>query len=161
MAVAGGGGNVRPGSFIAKHPLPAGAMIVDDMDLRNPHFAEPGWLWLAVLAPLGVLAVQAYAARRRKQQMARLAAPELLPDLLRSHSPLRRALKNLLLIAGMAGIGLALARPQWGETTEMSRTLGEDVLFMLDCSKSMLAGDVPPSRLERAKYAILDFVQKH
>ena len=102
-----------------------------------------------------------YAARARQRQLALLAAPELLPDLLRSHSPARRVFKSLLLVAGMAGMGLALARPQWGETTEMSRTLGEDILFVLDCSKSMLATDVPPNRLERAKYAILDFVQKH
>src|SRR5206468_10536084 len=37
----------------------------------------------------------------------------------------------------------------------------EDVLFMLDCSKSMLATDVQPNRLARTKYAILDFVQRH
>ncbi len=48
-------------------------------------------------------------------------------------------------------MGLALARPQWGETTEMSQALGEDMLFVLDCSKSMLATDVPPSRLDRAR----------
>src|SRR6266478_3706223 len=60
-----------------------------------------------------------------------------------------------------AGTGLALARPQWGETAEISRALGEDILFLLDCSKSMLAADVQPNRLARAKYAILDFVQRH
>jgi Ca-activated chloride channel family protein len=39
--------------------------------------------------------------------------------------------------------------------------LGEDILFVLDCSKSMLAADAPPNRLTRSKFAILDFVQKH
>jgi Ca-activated chloride channel family protein len=73
----------------------------------------------------------------------------------------RRALKNLLLTIAVAGVGLALARPQWGETAEVSRALGEDILFLLDCSRSMLATDVHPSRLGRAKYAILDFVQRH
>jgi Ca-activated chloride channel family protein len=131
------------------------------MDFRNPHFAEPGWLWLAALAPLAVLALQVYAARRRKRQLAQFAAPELLPELLRSHSPVRRVIKSTLLVAAIAGMGLALARPQWGETTEMTQTLGEDVLFALDCSKSMLSTDVAPNRLERAKYAILDFAQKH
>jgi Ca-activated chloride channel family protein len=102
-----------------------------------------------------------YAAWARKKQLALLAAPELLPDLLRSHSPARRALKHFLLVVAVAAMGLALARPQWGETTEISTALGEDILFMLDCSKSMLSTDVPPNRLTRAKYAILDFVQKH
>ena len=63
--------------------------------------------------------------------------------------------------SSVAGVGLALARPQWGETAEISRALGEDTLFILDCSRSMLATDVSPSRLTRAQYAILDFVQRH
>src|SRR5439155_14787144 len=49
----------------------------------------------------------------------------------------------------------------WGDTAEVSRALGEDILLLVDCSRSMLAADVQPSRLARAKYAILDFVQRH
>jgi Ca-activated chloride channel family protein len=131
------------------------------MDLRHPHFAEPGWLWLAVLAPWGLVLLQRYAAWARQRQLGLFAAPELLPELLRSHSPGRRILKQVLLVLAVAGMGIALARPQWGETTEVSTTLGEDILFMVDCSRSMLATDVAPNRLTRAKYAILDFVQKH
>lgn len=131
------------------------------MDFRHPHFAEPAWLWLAVLAPIAVVLLHRYAAWARKKQIALFAAPELLGNLLRWHSPMARVLKNVLLVAVVAGIGIALARPQWGETTEVSQALSEDILFVLDCSKSMLATDVQPSRLGRAKYAILDFVLKH
>jgi Ca-activated chloride channel family protein len=131
------------------------------MDMRHPHFAEPGWLWLAVLAPVALVALQRYAGWARARQLGFFAAPELLADLLRSHSPARRVVKNILLVLGIAGMGVALARPQWGETTEVSTTLGEDILFVVDCSRSMLATDVAPNRLERSKYAILDFVQKH
>lgn len=131
------------------------------MDFRHPHFAEPGWLWLALLAPVALSLLQQHTANARKKQVALFAAPELLAGLLRSHSPLRRILKNLMLVLCVAAIALALARPQWGETTEISQALGEDILFVLDCSKSMLATDVHPSRLERSKLAILDFVQRH
>jgi Ca-activated chloride channel homolog len=131
------------------------------MDFRHPHFAEPGWLWLALLSPVCVLLLHRYAAFARARQLGRFAAPGMLADLLRSHSPARRTIKNLLLVTGIAAIGLALARPQWGETTEISQTLGEDIIFVLDCSKSMLSTDVAPDRMSRAKYAILDFVQKH
>ena len=131
------------------------------MNFVHPHFAEPQWLWLAALAPLAVLLLHRYAAWARKRQLALFAAPELVPNLLRSHSHVRRSLKNLLLMLAIAGMGLALARPQWGETAEVSRALGEDILFLLDCSKSMLAADVRPNRLARARYAILDFVQRH
>jgi len=131
------------------------------MDLRHPHFAEPAWLWLVVLGPLALLLLQRAAAIARKKQVALFAAPELLDALLRSHSPFRRILKNLMLVLAVAAIAVALARPQWGETSEISQALGEDIMFVLDCSKSMLATDVNPSRLGRARFAILDFVQRH
>lgn len=131
------------------------------MDLRHPHFAEPVWLWLAILAPVCLLVLQRYAAWARKKRLALFAAPDLLADMVRSHSPGKRAFKNILLVLALLGIGITLARPQWGETTEVSTALGEDILFVLDCSKSMLAADAPPDRLTRAKFAILDFVQKH
>jgi len=130
------------------------------MTLANPHFAEPEWLWLAGLGPLVLIALQRYSAWMRKHQLAQIAAPEFLADLTRSHSPARRALKNTLLVLAVAGMGLAMARPQWGEQPEASHFLGQDTLFLLDCSRSMLAADVRPSRMQRAKLAIMDFVQR-
>jgi Ca-activated chloride channel family protein len=67
----------------------------------------------------------------------------------------------VLLVLAAAGVGVALARPQWGEQTEVSHSFGQDTLFILDCSRSMLASDVAPSRLQRAKLAILDYVQRY
>ena len=126
----------------------------------NPLFAEPRWLWLAVLGPLLLMLVYRYSAWARRRQLAQLAAPHFLRELLHSHSPLRRALKQALLVLAVAGIGLALARPQWGEQANSGQLFGQDVVFVLDCSRSMLASDVRPSRLQRAKLAILDFVQR-
>jgi Ca-activated chloride channel family protein len=131
------------------------------MNIAHPHFAEPQWLWLAVLGPLVLLALQRYSAWARQKQLARLAAPEFVAELTRSRSPVRQAIKDAMLVLAVAGVGLALARPQWGEQAEKGYLLGQDVLFVLDCSRSMLATDVSPSRLQRAKLAILDFVQRH
>ena len=131
------------------------------MDFTHPHFAEPQWLWLAVLAPVLVVLLHRYAVWARRRQVALFAAAEILADLLRSHSPVRRAFKNTLLVLAVAGVGLALARPQWGETSEVTQALGEDILFVIDCSRSMLAEDVRPNRLARAKFAVEDFVQQH
>jgi Ca-activated chloride channel family protein len=131
------------------------------MDFRHPHFAEPAWLWLTLVGTAALVLLHRYAAHGRKRQIALFAAPELLLDLLRSHSPAARILKHTVMVLSVAAIGIALARPQWGETTEVSQALSEDILFILDCSKSMQATDVVPNRLGRAKYAILDFVQKH
>jgi Ca-activated chloride channel family protein len=113
-----------------------------------------------VLAPLLLAGLQRYSAWARQKQLAQLAAPEFLDGLTSSYSPARRAIKNVLLVLAAAGVGLALARPQWGEQAETSHLLGQDSLFILDCSRSMLASDITPNRLQRAKLAILDYVQR-
>ncbi|HRT07145.1 MAG TPA: VWA domain-containing protein [Candidatus Paceibacterota bacterium] len=130
------------------------------MDWSQPHFAEPAWLWLALLGPLLVLALQRYSAWARRRQLSQLAAPQFIETLTRSYSPLRRALKNAMQLLAVAGIGLALARPQWGQEELAGQLLGRDTLFLLDCSRSMLATDVSPNRLQRAKFAIQDYVQR-
>jgi Ca-activated chloride channel family protein len=126
----------------------------------NPHFAEPRWLWLAVIGPMLLVVLQRYSAWARRRQLSQLAAPHFLEELTRSHSSIRRAIKNVLLVVVTAALGLAMARPQWGEQANTSHALGQDVIFILDCSRSMLASDVLPNRLSRAKLAILDFVQR-
>ncbi|HTL55841.1 MAG TPA: VWA domain-containing protein [Candidatus Limnocylindrales bacterium] len=130
------------------------------MNLANPHFAEPAWLWLAVLGPVSLFVLQRYSAWARRHNLAQIASPDFIAELTKSRSPLRRGLKDLLLVIATAGIGLALARPQWGEQAQISHLLGQDVVFLVDCSRSMLATDVTPDRLQRAKLAILDFVQR-
>jgi len=127
----------------------------------NPHFAEPRWLWLAVLGPLALVALQRYSAWQRARQLARFAASEFVGELIASHSPLKQALKSGLLALAAAAAGLALARPQWGEREDAGHLLGQDMVFLIDCSQSMLATDVAPSRLQRAKLAVLDYVQHH
>jgi Ca-activated chloride channel family protein len=69
-------------------------------------------------------------------------------------------LKEILLMLALAFAGLALARPQWGSVESRSGFVGEDVIFVLDCSQSMTATDVTPSRMQKAKFAILDFVKR-
>jgi Ca-activated chloride channel homolog len=131
------------------------------MDFSHPHFAEPRWLWLAAMGPVLLLVLQAYANRARRLQVAAFAARDLWPVLLRSHSRLRRQIKEGLLVLALAGMGLAMARPQWGEQVRQAQSLSEDILFVLDCSRSMLATDVRPNRLTRAKFAIEDFIQRY
>ena len=130
-------------------------------DFSHPHFAEPAWLVLALLGPVLLVALMFYARRARRWQLARLAAPEFLEAMLRGHSAGRRHIKQALLVVAVFVIGLAMARPQWGEREEKSESLGEDVVFLLDCSESMQAPDVKPSRIGRAKLAINDFVQHY
>ena len=131
------------------------------MDFSHPHFETPAWLWLAVAAPVLLAWLQRRAAVKRRQQLAQIASPRFVEELTASHSPARRRFKNFLLLLAFVGAGLALARPQWGELKSTGQFLGEDVVFVLDGSYSMLSTDVRPSRLQRAKLAIADFVRAH
>src|SRR5262249_40076271 len=66
----------------------------------------------------------------------------------------RRRFRGALLALGAAGALLALARPQWGSIEETSYDQAREVLIALDLSRSMLAEDVAPARLARAKLLI-------
>lgn len=91
-----------------------------------------------------------------------MIAAKLLPSLVPSSSQaLQRAKMTLLLIA-VSLLFIAIARPQWGMEKKKSQPTGIDILIALDVSKSMLARDVRPNRLERVKLAmtnLLDQVQ--
>lgn len=123
------------------------------------HFAAPVWLGLGLLA-LGLLVwLHRHAAAARRRQLAQIVAPHAIAELTRSHSPARRSLKEFLLLAAVGLMALALARPQWGEPDVRGQPFVEDVVFVLDCSRSMLATDVPPDRLARSKNSIMNFVR--
>jgi len=130
------------------------------MTFAEFHFAEPRWLWLAAIAPVLLALLHRHAANARREQLARMASPHFVQELTASHSPARRQFKNFFLLAAVALAGFALARPQWGRVGTDKAWLGEDVVFLLDCSLSMTTSDVLPSRLQRAKFAMLDFVRR-
>jgi Ca-activated chloride channel family protein len=97
---------------------------------------------------------------RQRAALAKFASPHLLAQLTASISRGRRLLKRLLFITGVAFLFIALARPQWGFHWEEAHRKGIDILFAVDTSNSMLAQDVKPSRLARAKLAVNDLVNK-
>jgi Ca-activated chloride channel family protein len=124
-------------------------------------FAAPHWLWITAGAAVFALLLFRRSAVARRRQLAEFADPSHRALLLASHSRLRRVLKNTLLFLSLALLGIALARPQLGEVEVMVERKGDDVVFLLDTSKSMLAKDVLPNRLERAKMSILDFLRRN
>jgi len=130
------------------------------MNIAGFHFGEPLWLLLALAAPLLLALLHGYAARARRRQLARMASPQFIGELTVSHSPARRRVKEALLVLAFAFAGLALARPQWGSVDSNTAWLGEDVVFVMDCSLSMTTSDILPTRLQRAKFAVLDFVRR-
>jgi len=122
--------------------------------------ASPPWLLATLAAVAGLLLFWRAADRRRREALERFAAPQLIADLTAGLSQRRRSIKRAIVAGGVALAGIALAGPQYGFTWEETQRRGIDVLIALDTSRSMLAQDVAPSRLERAKLAVRDLVEK-
>lgn len=112
-------------------------------------------LWL--LPALVALYVYAFARKRQALMafMDLVLAPHLVPNL----SRVRQWLKALCLIGAIGCLVLALMQPQWGQEWQEVQRQGRDLMILLDVSRSMLAEDVIPNRLARAKSDLQDLVQ--
>ncbi len=123
-------------------------------------FAQPLWILAGIFACLALFAFSLYKERRRQEALQRFAAAQLLSRLTGNISTAARRVKTTLLLLAVLSCFVALARPQVGyQWTEVHRR-GIDLLFAIDTSKSMLAQDIKPNRLQRATLAILDFVRQ-
>ena len=114
------------------------------------HWADARLLWLLLAIPALALALFA-GAWLRARRLAKLADAPLVPRLTDSRSPRWAAARAACLLLGLTFAILAAARPQWGEKLQVVKGRGIDIVIALDASKSMLATDVAPSRLARAK----------
>ncbi len=120
------------------------------------HFAKPEFLWILLLA-LPLAAAAFYWSWRVKQRLIRqFVQARLFSTLTVGLSAARQKLRLALLLAALAGVLAALAGPRWGSTWEEARQRGLDIVVAVDTSRSMLARDVPPNRLEKAKLAAFD-----
>lgn len=115
------------------------------------------WLHLVwVVAALG--GVMAYGAWRRRRDLAAFATANLLPMIGACVSKSQRAIKSGLVLAGLLCLVVAAMGPRWGYEYEEVQQRGIDLMVLLDVSRSMLAEDVTPSRLERAKQDVRDLL---
>ncbi len=123
------------------------------------RFASGQFLNLLWLLPV-LLAVEFYAAARRRQSLLRLGDAVLMSRLSESLNRRRRRVKFLTLVLAVALLALAAARPQYGTRLRMVERKGIDLVIALDVSKSMLAEDVKPSRLTRARSEIASLIDR-
>ena len=118
------------------------------------RFNDSTWLW-ALLAVPALVALVVVAARSRRRALERFGDSELVSKLTASVSIVARRWKAMLQVCAVALLVFALARPQFGSRVETVRSVGQDIVVAVDLSRSMLAEDVAPNRLERARLAIL------
>ncbi len=121
------------------------------------HWAYPErWMWVWVVVAL--LGFWIWAFRHRKRALECLTDTALLPQLAEQVDRRARMLKATILALGTLFLLIALLGPQWGFRWQEIKRRGVDLVIALDVSKSMLAQDLKPSRLDRAKLAIQELL---
>jgi Ca-activated chloride channel family protein len=124
------------------------------MKMQNIHMLY--FLWLTPVLAV----VYAYGWRKRRKDLEAFIDAGLLNRIKISGGNVQRYRKALVLLAAFVFLILAMTRPAWNFKSETIQRKGRDVIFLLDVSKSMLAEDLVPNRLERAKIAIMDCVEQ-
>ena len=125
-----------------------------EIQLQQIHMLHLLWVVPAIVL------FYLYAWRRRKQALQRFLDAGMLAKIPVSSSPSRRWWKAAAMVAAVVLTVAALARPAWNPKPETVERRGRDVVFLLDVSRSMLAEDLAPNRLERAKLAISDCIDR-
>ena len=123
------------------------------------HFEHSQILWLAALVVPLLGLFLGWAWRRRRERVARFIHANLVEQLTLGLSAARRKAKLALLLGVVLLLFIALARPKGGYELQKTETRSLDILVAVDTSRSMLATDQTPNRLERAKLAVLDLMR--
>lgn len=124
------------------------------------NYANPKYLHIALSAALLLGLFYILVMRRRKVLMERFADKSLLSEIASSVSMRKKILKIAMISLAAVMMLIAMARPQWNFEWEEVKRSGLDILVAMDVSKSMLARDVKPNRLERSKFAVKDMIKK-
>lgn len=126
------------------------------MDVQFGNLNQLNWLWLVGLC----VAVAVFAAIARRRARTRFATANLLRSVVPLRGSVGRSLATVLSTAALALMVLSLIDVRWGKVWREVPQKGIEVMFVLDVSRSMLADDAAPNRLERAKQQIKDTIDE-
>ena len=133
--------------------IAVGFVAVAMTDADTLLFDHPHLWWLGVAGPAAG-AIGLYGLIRRRRAIHRFASSDLAPLLAERLNPSRRAMRTGLIVTAVLLIVAGIIGPRWGVYYEKHKVRGVDIVVALDVSRSMLARDVTPNRLERAKREI-------
>lgn len=122
-------------------------------------FASPEYFYLLLVLPV-MLAIYLYSNYKRRKNLQAYGDINLLKNLMPEVSNYRPGIKFWLSLVALALIVVALARPQFGSKKETITRQGIEVVIALDISNSMMAEDIAPNRLEKAKKIISRLIDK-
>lgn len=123
------------------------------------RFANPEYLYLLLLLPIAIL-LFVYSNYRRKKYIKKIGDPQLLSKLMPATALLRSRISFWFTLFAFALLVIVFARPQFGAKKESVTTRGIEVVVALDISNSMLADDIYPNRLEKAKRLISRIINR-
>ncbi len=123
------------------------------------RFEHGEYLYLLALVPVLVLLFW-IARRARSRALNRFGQPQTMERIMPDMSRYKHGLKLVFIVVALLFLIVGMANPQWGSRKESVTRRAVDVFIALDVSQSMLAEDIVPSRLERAKRFTSELVQK-
>lgn len=123
------------------------------------RFADIEVLWMLVSVPVFIVAYILYT-RHKRRQLAKFGDPFLVEQLMPNASRIRPTLKFSILMLSLILLILATARPQYGQREETIKRQGIEAIVALDISNSMLAEDIVPNRLDKAKQMLSRMIDK-
>ena len=123
------------------------------------RFENIEFLYFIILIPVLII-VFIIGRKIRKRSLKRFGDPEILNQLMPFLSVNRPVVKFLFILFALVFVILGMARPQFGSKLEEIKRKGIEIIIALDVSNSMLAEDIHPNRLEKAKQAIAQLVEK-
>lgn len=123
------------------------------------RFAHPELLYLLLVIPL-LIVFYIVMVNKKKKAIAEFGNPELLKPLMPLVSFKRGAWKFVMILIALMFVIIGVAGPQFGSKLQQIKKQGVELIVVLDVSNSMLAQDIKPNRLEKAKMAISRMVEK-
>ncbi len=129
------------------------------MLFQHLHFMRPQWFY--GLIPLGILLLLLLKRRTQTSQWQQVCDPHLLPHLLINQQQTRQLWQLIALACAWLFAIIALAGPAWSKLPEPVFRSNAAKVIVMDLSSQMLATDIPPSRLARSRYKILDLLNKY
>lgn len=123
------------------------------------RFAHIEMLWLLLIVPV-IIILYIFYTRRKRRQLLEFGDPSLVEQLMPNASKIRPTVKFSLLMVALTLLIFAAAQPQYGTKEQTIKRQGIEVMFAMDISNSMLAEDVAPNRLDRAKQMLSKLIDK-
>ena len=132
---------------------------IQNIDWSQFHFLRPGFLWLFL--PLAIILILSLISAREDVKWKKVIAPHLRPYVIKKGSESLKKWMQIVLVFILSLGTLGVAGPTWEMAEIPDKKLETPVVIALDLSQSMLATDIQPTRLERAKFKIKDLLAEN